>query len=76
MYNWQTSDGNKIACTEKLKVMQQNIDELSQIAQDAFEDGVLMGIDPQQIRQYLSDLMLKLDDSFNKANKKGLKINV
>lgn len=62
---WYSTDGEKIVCAEKLKVMQQDIDELRQIAQDAFEDGVLMGIDPQQLRQYFAQLMLSLTDSFD-----------
>ena len=65
---WYSSDGKIISCTEKIKVMQQNIDELHQLAQDAFEDGVLMGIDPNQLREYFTDLMKKLDNSY--PNKK------
>lgn len=65
MRDWYGIDGEKIACVEKIKVMQQNLDELEQIAQDAFEDGVLMGIDPNQIRQCLADLMLNLHNPFS-----------
>jgi len=67
MHNWYGPDGEKIACTEKIKVMQQNIDELQQIAEDAFEDGVLMGINPDQIRQCLADLMMGLKTPFSKV---------
>jgi hypothetical protein len=65
---WYSSDGKIISCTEKIKVMQQNIDELRQLAQDAFEDGVLMGIDPNQLRECFVSLMKKLDNSY--PNKK------
>jgi hypothetical protein len=61
---WHTASGEKVACTEKLKVMQQNIDELEQMAQDAFEDGILMGIDPIQLREYLIKLMRKLKNPY------------
>lgn len=57
---WYGPDGEMVACAEKMKVMQQNMDELCQIAQDAFEDGVLMGIDHQQLRQCFAQLMLNL----------------
>ncbi len=61
---WYSSDGKIISCTEKIKVMQQNINELFQLAQDAFEDGVLMGIDPNQLRDSFIDLMSKLDSPY------------
>lgn len=64
MHKWHDSTGEQIACLEKLKVMQQNIDELKQIAQDAFEDGVLMGIDAGQLRQCFAELMLQLYNPF------------
>ena len=41
-------DGTVIACTEKLKTMRENLEELRQIAQDALEDAVLMGCDEGQ----------------------------
>ena len=61
---WYAQDGKIISCTEKIKVMQQNIEELRQLAQDAFEDGVLMGIEPNQLREYFADLMKKLDNPY------------
>ena len=59
---WQSPDGTVVSCTEKLKVLQQNVDELLQVAQDAFEDGVLMGVDAKQLKQCFADLMLNLKD--------------
>ena len=61
---WVTSTGEVVSCTEKIKVMQQNIEELQQIAKDVFEDGVLMGIDPKQLRQYLEQLMHNLQTEY------------
>ena len=63
---WTDVAGNKISCTEKIKVMQQNIEELTQIAQDLFEDGILMEIDPEQLRRYLQELMQNLNNPYNK----------
>ncbi|MBP9741903.1 MAG: hypothetical protein KBD37_00945 [Burkholderiales bacterium] len=57
---WYGPNGEMVACAEKMKVMQQNIDELRQVAQDAFEDGVLMGIDQEQLRRCFAQLMLNL----------------
>jgi len=67
---WLSPDGKKVSCTEKIKVMQQNIEELQQIAQDLFEDGILMGIDPLQLKAYLVQLMNDLNDPYTSKNGK------
>jgi hypothetical protein len=48
---WRRPDGSVIACTEKLKVMRENLDELRQCAQEALEDAVLMGCDEDQVKE-------------------------
>lgn len=57
---WYTTEGEKVSCTEKIKVMQQNLEELEQMAQDLFEDGVLMEVDPKQLKAYLHKLVDEL----------------
>ena len=52
---WQDSSGQVIACTEKIKVLNENLDELRQMAQDALEDGILMGCCERQLRDALAD---------------------
>ena len=52
---WQDSSGKLIACTEKIKVLNENLDELRQVAQDALEDGILMGGCERQLRDALAD---------------------
>ncbi|MCX8514972.1 MAG: hypothetical protein ORN24_05330 [Burkholderiales bacterium] len=66
---WYDADGKIISCQEKIKVMQQNLIELKQIAQDAFEDGVLMGIDEQQLRHQFVQIMQQLSNPFSTKNK-------
>lgn len=39
----------------KIKVLNENLDELRQVAQDALEDGVLMGCCERQLRDALAD---------------------
>ena len=53
MPKWFSDDGSPVSCTEKIKVMNQNMAELYQAAQDAFEDALLMGCSEQQLRDYL-----------------------
>ena len=40
---WHKPDGSPLACVEKIKVLNENLDELRELAQDALDDAVLMG---------------------------------
>ena len=42
---WRTPEGEPVSCLEKIKVLEENLDELRQMAQDALEDAILMGCD-------------------------------
>ena len=57
---WQDSSGKLIACTEKIKVLNENLDELRQMAQDALDDGILMGCCERQLRDALADAIVHL----------------
>jgi hypothetical protein len=59
---WLRDDGSVVSCTEKVKVMTENFDELKQIAQDALEDGLLMEVSEAQMRKALHQLV---DDLIN-----------
>ena len=64
---WVKDDQSVVSCTEKIKVMTENFDELKQMAQDAFEDGILMEVSDQQMRDVLHQVV---DDLKNKLIKK------
>ncbi len=53
---WMQTDGTPIACREKLKMLNENFAELSQVMQDAFEDAVLMGVDEAFLRRLLAEM--------------------
>ncbi len=59
--DWRTNDGSPISCPEKLKVLNENLDEMRQVCQDAFEDAVLMGCDRNQVRDIMRDVISSLD---------------
>ena len=61
---WRASDGEIIACVEKLKVLRENLEEIRQLCQDALEDAVLMGCDERVFRLVLVDLVAKLDNPY------------
>jgi hypothetical protein len=57
---WRQPNGEPVSCREKLVVLNENLEEIRELAQDALEDGVLMGCDEGQLRQVLGDLMASL----------------
>ena len=63
---WKRPDGSVVACTEKIKVLRENLDELRQMAQDAFEDALLMECDENQIRAVFQELIANLENPYLK----------
>lgn len=61
---WRTSSGDIVSCAEKLKVLRQNLREIEQICQDAFEDALLMGCDEQQVRTVFLDVVRSLKNPY------------
>ncbi len=54
---WLKPDGSALACVEKIKVLNENIEELRALTQDAVDDAVLMGGTQAQIKQVLLDML-------------------
>ncbi|MBS0539109.1 MAG: hypothetical protein JSR47_10165 [Proteobacteria bacterium] len=54
---WRQPDGKPVSCLEKIKVLNQNIQEIETLCGDALEDGVLMGCDADQIKEALHALI-------------------
>ena len=54
---WRQPDGKAVSCLEKIKVLNQNIQEIESLCADALEDGVLMGCDARQIKDALHELI-------------------
>jgi hypothetical protein len=63
---WLTPEGEKLSCVEKIKVLNENLAELRQMAQDALEDAVLMGGDERQLRAVLHRLVDGLENPYRK----------
>ncbi|MFZ5792389.1 MAG: hypothetical protein ACOY3L_16980 [Pseudomonadota bacterium] len=63
---WRQPDGKLVSCTEKIKVLNENLAEIRQLAQDALEDAILMGCDESQVRQVLADLVASLENPYRK----------
>jgi len=63
---WLRDDGSIVSCTEKIKVMRENFEEIQQIAQDAFEDGLLLEVSENQMRETLHQLVDQLINPYLK----------
>jgi hypothetical protein len=63
---WRTPEGEPVACVEKIKVLNENLAELRELAQEALEDAVLMGCDEHQVRGVLADLLGGLVNPYKK----------
>ena len=61
---WRQPDGEPVACVEKIKLLNENLEELREMAQEALEDAILMGCDETQVRQVLADLMASLENPY------------
>ena len=64
---WRTPEGEPVSCIEKIKVLNENLDEIQAMAQDALEDAVLMGCDEAQFRQVIRALGEGLVNPYSKA---------
>lgn len=63
---WRTPEGEPVSCVEKIKVLNENLAELRDLAQDALEDAVLMGCDEAQVRVVLSGIVAGLVNPYRK----------
>ena len=63
---WHTAEGEPVSCVEKIKVLNENLAELRELAQDALEDGVLMGCDEAQLREVLAGIVAGLVNPYRK----------
>ena len=64
---WRTPEGEPVSCIEKIKVLNENLEEIGALAQEALEDAVLMGCDEAQLRQVLHALAESLVNPYKKA---------
>ena len=62
---WRKPSGDPVSCTEKIKVLNENYDELRTLAQEALDDALLMGCSEQQIRAILRQMIDDLRASYD-----------
>lgn len=62
---WRDENNQKLECTEKLRLLKENEAELSQMAEDMFEDGIAMGVSEKSMKENMKKLLLHLAASFS-----------
>ena len=68
---WREPDGKPVSCLEKIKVLNENYGELRRLAQDAFEDALLMGCDEAQFRAAMRELVDSLENPYRGQRRGG-----
>ncbi len=61
---WIGPDGEPVSCHDKLAVLQDNLAELQEMAQEALEDAIVMGCDETQFKRVLADLVTTVRNPF------------
>jgi hypothetical protein len=64
---WLTPAGEPVSCLEKIKVLNENLEEIRALAQDALEDAVLMGCDEAQFRQIVHNISEVIVNPYKKG---------
>ena len=63
---WLDPEGEPVSCLEKIKVLNENLEEIRDMCQDALEDAVLMGCDETQFREVLDRMAQSLANPYAK----------
>jgi hypothetical protein len=63
---WRTPEGEPVSGVEKIKVLNENLAELRDLAQEAFEDAVLMGCDEEQVREVRAGIVAGIVNAYGK----------
>lgn len=58
---WHNDKSEKVTCVEKIKVMEEGLDELKVIASDLLGDAIIMGISEKQLKDVLVQMMISLE---------------
>ena len=64
---WRTPQGEPVCCIDKIKVLNENLEEIRALTQDAFEDAMLMGCDENQFKDVLKKLSETIVNPYKKS---------
>lgn len=64
---WRTPEGETVSCIDKIKVLNENLEEIRALAQEALEDAILMGCDEHQFRGVIKNISQSLENPYKKV---------
>ncbi len=64
---WRTPAGEPVSCLDKIKVLNENLEEIRALAQEALEDAVLMGADETQFKKVLHSIAELIENPYKKS---------
>ena len=67
--HWLRSDDTVVACTEKVKVLEENWNEIRTTLQEALDDAVLMGCSEVRVKNEFIRLVNSLTSQYEDALK-------
>ncbi len=67
--HWLRSDDTVVACTEKVKVLEENWNEIRTMLQEALDDAVLMGCSEARVKGEFIRLINGLSSQYEDALK-------
>ena len=66
---WFDKDGQALSCKDKLATLEDNLEELLEVALEALEDAAVMGVDTERARKVFVDEITSLEPRFANSAK-------
>ena len=63
---WRAKNNELISCDEKIKVLNENFDELGILIQNVIDDAVIIGCDEKDLKKKINELLQSTSFSFKK----------
>ena len=60
-HDWKDKDGNPLGCREKIKVLDGNMREITQLCRDALDDALLMGCSQAAFKETLHAMIREIE---------------
>jgi len=66
---WLTPEGEPVSCLEKIKVLNENLEEIQAMAQEALDDAILMGVDESQFRSIIRKISENIVNTYKNGGR-------
>ena len=64
---WYSKNKEKVSCKEKILLLNNNIIELHELANDIYDEAVLMGVNKEQIKEVLASTIKNINSKLKSA---------